>query len=103
MTRVSELLARDKNDRKLIIRNFRHGKSSYTKIRDSIAHGDVSLESAAVKGCYPGLYNYVTIAVTQLPLMRGVFDPKKEYYDEISRVSKERFTNLQGCGDADYL
>ena len=62
----------------------------------------MSLNSAAVKGSYPGLYNYVTSAITQLLLMRnGVFDPKKDYYDEISRVSKERF-NKQ-LDDTPYL
>lgn len=93
--RLAELLARDKIERKLIIRKFRQGKLSYTKIRDAIAHGDVSLDSTAVRKCYSGLYNYVTKAITQLLLMRnGIFDPEKEYYGEMSRVSKERFTNL---------
>lgn len=95
VSRLSQLLAQDRTERRLIDRRFRNGASSYTKIRDSIAHGDVSLESAAVKECYPGLYNYVTKAITQLLLMRnGVFDPNQDYYDEISRISKGRFANL---------
>ena len=91
--RLSRLLASDVNERKLIASRFGTGKSSYTKIRDSIAHGDVSLESEAVKQSYPKLYNYVTAAITQLLLMRnGVFDPKHDFYEEMSRVSEDRYT-----------
>jgi len=95
VSRLSQLLAQNRTERQLIDRRFRNGASSYTKIRDSIAHGDVSLESVAVKKYYPDLYNYVTKAITQLLLMRnGLFDPNQDYYEEVSRISKERFTNL---------
>jgi hypothetical protein len=47
--RISQMLACDVNQRKLITKRFGTGKGSYTKIRDSIAHGDVSLVSETVK------------------------------------------------------
>jgi hypothetical protein len=93
--RLANLLARNKNHRNFIIRQFDHGDLSYIKIRDDIAHGDVELNSEAVKGSYPGLYEFVTSAMTQLLLMRhGIFDTQKDYYEELSRVSQERFMNL---------
>ena len=92
---LSQLLARDRNHQRLITRRFNNGVASYTKIRNSIAHGDVSLESVAVARCYPDLYAYITNAITQLLLMRNsAFDLKQDYYEEISKVSKERFINL---------
>ena len=91
VTRLSGFLAQDKTERKLINRRFSRGKSSYTKIRDSIAHGDVRLASATVKKYYPDLYSYITEAITQLlPMRNGLFDPNQDYYEEIARISQKR-------------
>lgn len=91
--RLSHLLARDKNERRLIARRFEKGNLSFTKIRNSIVHGDVSRDSATVKKYYPGLYSYITRAITELLLMKGSgeFNLKQEYLTEISRVSQERY------------
>lgn len=95
--RLSKLLASSKTESKLITKLFSQGESSYTKIRDAIAHGDVSLDSADVKKAYPDLYKYVTSSITQLLLVEnGVFNPKKDYYREMDRISKERFKEALG-------
>ena len=96
VSRLSQMLAQNRAEHQLINRRFRNGALSYTKIRDSIADGDVSLDSESVKNSYPGLYTYITRAITELLLMKGtgVFDPTQDYYQEIDRVSRHRYANL---------
>lgn len=94
VSRLSQLLARDRTTRQLIHGRFtKTSPVGYTKIRDSIAHGDVNLESDAVKESYSGLYHYITSAIIELLLMKGagVIDPDQDFYKQIDRVSKEQY------------
>lgn len=93
--RIAQLVAEDKKERRVITRRFNQGDSSYRAIRNSIAHGDLSVESDDVKDSFPALYKSVIRAINKLVLMRtGVLDPNKDYYEEIDRVCRNRYASL---------
>ena len=94
--RIGRLLgAATKRDCKAILKEFDADPDSLSKIRNRIAHGDPALNLATVASKYPSVYRYVTAAIVALlNLPSGSLDDAKDYYDEISRYTKDRFDGL---------
>ena len=94
--RIGWLLgAATKKDCKTIQKEFNDDPNSFSKIRNQIAHGDPSLDLATVASKYPSLYRNVTTAIVKLlDLPTASLDDSKDYYDELSRYTKDRFDHL---------
>ncbi len=87
--------AASERDCKAILKEFDADPDSLSKIRNRIAHGDPALNLATVASKYPSVYRYVTAAIVALlNLPSGSLDDAKDYYDEISRYTKDRFDGL---------
>jgi hypothetical protein len=94
--RIGRLLgAATKEDCSAITKEFDTGPDCFREIRNDIAHGDTSLSLATVTNKYTSLYRHVTAAIVKLlSLPAGSLDDTKDYYDEISRITKERYDPL---------
>ena len=74
---------------------FDHPVHSFCKLRNGIAHGDSTLTDAAVASHHPAMHSRVTAAIIALLSLRpGQVDHAKNYYDEIQRLTDERFRHL---------
>lgn len=94
--RIARLLGATKRGCQGIQKEFNDDPvDSFCKIRNRIAHGDPNLNLATVESKYPSLYRHVTAAIVALlNLPPGSLDDKKDYYDEISRLTERRFLGL---------
>lgn len=93
--RISKMLADSKKTAEDIENSFTQGDSSFTKLRNKIAHGDPTLDSLKVLAKYPELHRYVTKAMIRLlAVPDGTLDATKDYYEEIERVIRTRFDAL---------
>lgn len=92
--RIARLISTSRAECQNIREQF-YGESddAFTKLRNSIAHGDTSLDYKTVKSSFPIVYKYVTkanIALIQLPLG----EIGEQYYDDLNSYVDRRFSEL---------
>ncbi len=94
--RIGRLLgAANKKDCMTIQKEFNDDPVSLSKIRNQIAHGDSNLNLATVASKYPSLYRHITAGIVALLCLPSTeLDCTKDYYDEISRYTNDRFKGL---------
>jgi hypothetical protein len=95
LSRISKLLAKNRNERKRIHKDFNDGPTSFRGIRNSIAHGDTTVDQRVIASRYLKLYEYLTRTIIELiSIPDGELDFTKDYYDEISRYIEARYNAL---------
>jgi hypothetical protein len=92
---IGRLLGHTQKACSTITREFDDGADSFREIRNQIAHGDTGLNEQTVSRKYQSLYRYVTDALVKLlALPPGQVDNTKDYYDEIARITDQRYASL---------
>lgn len=93
--RISKLLSTVQKDQKKIHKEFSVNTNNFYGLRNSIAHGDPSLDKEMVKSKYMDLYRYLTKAIVKLiAISDGQIDHTKGCYDEISRIIDHYYNTL---------
>ena len=92
VNRISKLLGIDSSEIKKIRKEFTQNPN-FCRLRNDIAHGDITANQSLINSNYYGLYSYITRAIIELISFggNGYIDLSKDYYDEINQFIENRY------------
>ena len=93
--RISKFISDKPSDQDIIYNNFFGDDSdSFCRIRNKIAHGDLSLDDETIRMRYPLLYGYITKTLIKFISVQREFNPKNEFHEEFEKIIKTNFNSL---------
>jgi hypothetical protein len=93
--RLSRILAKTRRECKAISRSLSQGSSSYSKIRNAIAHGDEAYNYESISDAYEMFYPYIRKSIIALlQIDESTITESSDYYANLSLYLEDKYNKL---------